>query len=444
MSASGVSSGSTQSSKGAGEPHFYQASEDLYRGEMFDNTMKILDSAAKAVHCDPNILERLKRPQKTVIVSVPVRMDDQSVKVFTGYRVQHSSALGPFKGGIRYHQNVTLSEVAALATLMTFKGSLLSLPLGGGKGGITVDPTKLSRAEKQAMTRRYASELSAHIGPHIDIPAPDMGTDAQAMAWIMDTYSQEVGYAQPGVVTGKPIEVGGSLGRSGATGLGVVFIAEKALEKIGRKLSGATFAIQGFGNVGRSAVISAHERGAKVIAISDVSGGIHNEKGIDIPDLLKYVSENKFVKGYPKAEVISNEALLELPCDVLAPCAMENQITEKNAPRVQAKIVCEGANGPTNNEATKILHERDILICPDILANGGGVIVSYFEWVQSLQHLFWTEDEVNNRMKQIITGAFDKVWAMKVEKKLDMRTAALGQAIKRVETAMLLRGLYPR
>lgn len=423
--------------------HSHQG-EDLFRGEMFDNTIKILEDAANVINCDPNVLARVKRPKKTIMVSVPVRMDDYRVRVFTGYRVQHSSTLGPYKGGIRYHQDVTLSEVAALATLMTFKCSLLGLPLGGGKGGIAVDPTKLSRTEKQNLTRRYTSELGTLIGPEVDIPAPDMGTDAQTMAWIMDTYSQEVGYSQPGVVTGKPIEIGGSQGRNGATGLGVVFIAEKGLEKIGMKMAGSTVVIQGFGNVGSHAALYAHQRGAKILAVSDVSGGIHNPNGLDIPALLAWVAENKVVKGFPKADPISNEELLTLKCDVLAPCAMENQIDERNAGKINTKVVSEGANGPTNNAATKILHERDILVCPDILANGGGVIVSYFEWVQGMSNFFWSEEEVNQRMRQIIVGAFDKVWELKTEKKIDMRTAAMAQAVRRLERAMLLRGLYPR
>ncbi|CAN5480523.1 Glu/Leu/Phe/Val dehydrogenase dimerization domain-containing protein [soil metagenome] len=432
----------TETNAGAHSPLLH--GEDLYRGEMFDNTIKLLDEAAKAVNCDPNVLSRIKRPKKAIVVSVPVRMDDYRVKVFTGFRVQHSSTLGPYKGGTRYHQDVSLSEVAALATLMTFKCSLLNLPLGGGKGGIAVDPTKLSRTEKQNLTRRYTSELGTLIGPQVDIPAPDMGTDAQTMAWMMDTYSQEVGQSTPGVVTGKPIEIGGSLGRNGATGLGVVFIAEKALEKLGMNMANITMVVQGFGNVGSHAALYGHQRGAKIIAVSDVSGGLYNSNGLDIPELLKWVSENKVIKGFPNAESISNEALLELKCDVLAPCAMENQITAENAPRIKAKIVVEGANGPTNNEATRILHERDILICPDILANGGGVIVSYFEWVQGMASFFWTEEDVNSRLKRIINGAFDKVWEIKEETKLDMRTAAMGSAIRRLERAMLLRGLYPR
>jgi glutamate dehydrogenase (NAD(P)+) len=264
------------------------------------------------------------------------------------------------------------------------------------------------------------------------------------MAWIMDTYSQEVGFSQPGVVTGKPVEIGGSLGRAGATGLGVVFSTEKVLETRKQKIEGTTIVIQGFGNVGQHAALYAHQRGAKVLAVSDVSGGIHDPKGLNIPEVIKYVNEHKVLKGFPKAEPISNEDLLTLKCEVLAPCAMENVITHENAQKIQAKFVIEGANGPCTNEASKILHERDIIAVPDILANGGGVIVSYFEWVQGLQHYFWTEEEVNAKMKQIITGAFDKVWELKTEKKVDMRTAAMGQAVRRLERAMLLRGLYPR
>ncbi|MEK7358534.1 MAG: Glu/Leu/Phe/Val dehydrogenase, partial [Bdellovibrionota bacterium] len=307
---------------------------DFSEGHKFQNTIKILEDAASVISCDPNVLERLKRPKRAIIESVPVRMDDYRVKVFTGYRVQHSSTLGPYKGGIRYHQDVTLSEVAALATLMTFKCSLLNLPLGGGKGGVRVDPTQLSRTEKQNLTRRYTSELGHAIGPSVDIPAPDMGTDPQTMAWIMDTYSQEVGYAQPGVVTGKPVEIGGSLGRAGATGLGVVFIAEKALEKMKMRTEGSTFVIQGFGNVGQHAALYAHQRGAKVLAVSDVSGGIYNAQGLDINDVIRYVSEHKVVKGYPKAEPVSNDQLLTIKCDVLAPCALESVIHEGNADKV--------------------------------------------------------------------------------------------------------------
>lgn len=417
---------------------------DYTDGELFKTTINILENAAAVINCDTNVLERLKRPKRAIVVSIPVRMDDYRVKVFTGYRVQHSSTLGPFKGGIRYHQDVTLSEVAALATLMTFKCSLLNLPLGGGKGGVCVDPTQLSRTEKQNLTRRYTSELGQSIGPSVDIPAPDMGTDPQTMAWIMDTYSQEAGFAQPSVVTGKPVEIGGSLGRAGATGLGVIFTTEKALATQKLKIDGTSIVVHGFGNVGQHAAICGHQRGAKILAVSDVSGGIYNAQGLDIPDLVNYVNEHKVIKGYSKGEPISNEQLLTLKCDVLAPCAMENVITGDNAPKVQAKFIIEGANGPCTTEASEILHKRGILTVPDILANGGGVIVSYFEWVQGLQHYFWTEDEVNAKMKLIITGAFDKVFELQTEKKIDMRTAAMAQAVRRLERAMLLRGLYPR
>lgn len=412
--------------------------------ELFRNTVKSLEDAANVVNCDPNVLERLKRPRKALLVSVPVRMDDYRVKVFTGYRVQHSNTLGPYKGGIRYHENVDLGEVAALAALMSFKCSLLNLPLGGGKGGVKVDPTQLSRTEKQNLTRRFTSEIGSIIGPDVDIPAPDMGTDPQTMAWMMDTYSQERGHAIPGVVTGKPLEIGGSFGRMGATGLGVVFSAEKACEKLKMSMSGATMVVQGFGNVGMHAALYAHQRGTKILAVSDVSGGIYDRNGLDIPAVIQYVNEHKVLKGYPKAEPVSNNDLLTIKCDILAPCALDGVITTDNVEKIQAKIVVEGANGPCTMEAAARLTERDILNVPDILANGGGVIVSYFEWVQSLAYYFWDEEQVNAKMKLIITHAFDKVWDLKVEKKVDMRTAALGTAVRRLERAMLLRGLYPR
>ena len=416
----------------------------LVDGPFYRDTIKMLEDAAALASIDKNVLERLKRPRRALIVSVPVRMDDYTVKVFTGYRVQHSNTLGPYKGGIRYHQDVTMGEVAALAALMSFKCSLLSLPLGGAKGGVTVDPTKLSRTEKQNLTRRYTSEIGPFIGPNADIPAPDMGTDAQTMAWLMDTYSQEQGYAVPGVVTGKPIEIGGSYGRAGATGLGVVFIAERSAATKGKKLSDLTMAVQGFGNVGIHAAQFAHERGAKIVAVSDVHGGIYRASGLPIPEVMAYYKENKNLKDFPQTEPISNEKLLELKVDILAPCALDGVITEKNAKNIQAPIIVEGANGPINFEAHKILTEKGTMVAPDILANGGGVIVSYFEWVQSLASYFWDEDEVNSKMKIIITKAFDQVWKFAQEKKVDMRAAAMAVAAKRLETAMLLRGLYPR
>lgn len=411
---------------------------------LFLNAIKSVEQAAHLVKCDPNVLARLKMPKRCIAVSVPVRMDDTSVKVFTGYRVQYNSTLGPYKGGVRYHHGVNLGEVVGLAALMTFKNSLMGLPYGGGKGGICVDPTKLSRTEKQNLTRRYTSEIGPFIGPTKDIPAPDVGTDSQTMAWMMDTYSQEQGYAQPGVVTGKPVEIGGSLGRVGATGLGAVYVAERAFERKGLNLKGARVAIQGFGNVGSHAALYAHERGAKIIAVSDVKGGIFNGDGLNITELMEYVNATKFVEGFPGSKRISNEELLELECDALFPCALENVIDSKNADRIKAKVIIEGANGPVTNNATTILHNKGVYVVPDVIANGGGVVVSYFEWVQDIMSFFWDEDEINGRLKKIIIKAFDSAFAMSQEKNVDMRLAAMAVAVQRLEKAMLLRGLYPR
>lgn len=411
---------------------------------LFRNAVSSIEEAAKIINCDPNVLERLKKPKRCIAVSVPVRMDDQKVKVFTGYRVQYNSTLGPYKGGIRYHQNVDMGEVVGLACLMMLKNSVLGLPYGGGKGGVCVDPTKLSRNERQSLTRRFTSEIGPFIGPTKDIPAPDVGTDPQTMAWMMDTYSQEYGYAQPGVVTGKPVEIGGSLGRAGATGLGVIYIAEKAFEKIGQTLRGSTLVIQGFGNVGSHAAQYGFERGAKILAVSDVSGGIFNGDGLNIPDVMDYVKTNKVLKGYPKAESISNEDLINLPCDALMPCALEGVIDSKNAELVKAKMIVEGANGPVTKNATEILHKKGVFIVPDVIANGGGVIVSYFEWVQDIMSFFWDEDEINRRLHSIIVKAFETGYKMSKEKDIDMRSAAMAVSIQRLEKAMLLRGLYPR
>lgn len=414
-------------------------------GPLFHNAIQSLEEAAKLINCDPNVLERLKRPRRCLTVSIPVRMDDYSVKVFTGFRVQYNATLGPYKGGIRYHQNVDLAEVVGLSALMTFKNSVLGLPLGGAKGGISVDPTKLSRTEKQNLTRRYTSEIAPFIGPTKDIPAPDVGTDPQTMAWLMDTYSQEHGgFAQPGVVTGKPVEIGGSLGRNGATGLGVVFVAEKAFEKLGKTMRDSTIAIQGFGNVGSHAALYSFERGAKVVAVSDVSGAIFNGDGLNIPDLIEYVKSQKTVKGFAGSQNLSNEEMVELKVDGLFPCALEGVIGMHNAEKIQAKIIVEGANGPTSIDATKVLHQRGIFIAPDVIANGGGVIVSYFEWVQDIMSFFWDEDEINRRLNSIITKAFEIGYKFHQEKKVDMRSAAMAVAIQRLEKAMLLRGLYPR
>lgn len=419
--------------------------ESHLQGPLFQNALNTIREAAKLVNCDPNILERLQQPRRCVTVSIPTRMDDGSVKCFTGYRVQYNSTLGPYKGGIRYHQNVDLAEVVGLAALMTFKNSVLGLPLGGAKGGICVDPTKLSRTEKQNLTRRYTSEIAPFVGPTKDIPAPDVGTDPQTMAWFMDTYSQEQGgYAQPGVVTGKPVEIGGSLGRNHATGLGVIYVCERAMEMKGKSMSGARIVIQGFGNVGSFAAKFAHERGSRIIAVSDVSGGYFNGDGLNIHDMIDYVKENKSLKGYTKAQLISNSDLLELECDALLPCALEGQIDVHNAEKIKASFIIEGANGPVTSAATKILDQRGIYLVPDVIANGGGVIVSYFEWVQDIMSFFWDEHDVDAKLKGIILKAFDNVSKFKDEKKVDMRSAALAVSIQRLEKAMLLRGLYPR
>lgn len=418
--------------------------EPLTNGPLFQNVTKSLNSAAKIINCDPNVLVRLQNPKRAMIFSIPVRMDDYKVKVFTGYRVQYNSSLGPFKGGIRYHQDVDLSEVAGLAALMTFKTSLLNLPLGGAKGGVTVDPTLLSRTEKQNLTRRFTTELGPFIGPQSDIPAPDMGTDPQTMAWMMDTYSQQSGFSQPGVVTGKPVDIGGSLGRTTATGYGVIISAEEALKRKGRELKGATIAVQGFGNVGRHACDLASRSGARVVAASDVSGGIYNGDGLDIAAVMEYVNTNKVLKGFPGAKEISNDDLLTLEVDILAPCALDGVINEKNVSDIKAKIIIEGANGPTTMNADKDLYGRDILVVPDILANGGGVVVSYFEWVQDIANYFWDEDQVYSNMKKTLTRAFKSVYDFSISEKVNMRTAAMAVSIRHLEKAMLLRGLYPR
>jgi glutamate dehydrogenase (NAD(P)+) len=419
--------------------------EGHLNGPLFQNALKNLEEAAALIDCDKNVLERLKKPRKCVTVSVPVRMDDYSVKVFTGYRVQYNATLGPYKGGIRYHQNVDLPEVVGLAALMTFKNSVLGLPLGGAKGGVCVDPNLLSRTEKQNLTRRYTSEIGSFIGPTKDIPAPDVGTDPQTMAWMMDTYSQEYGgFSQAAVVTGKPVEIGGSLGRNHATGLGVVYVTEKAFEHCHIPFEGSKIVVQGFGNVGSFAALFAHQRGAKIIAVSDVNGGIFNGDGFNVHDLIEFMKTHKTVKDFPKSQPISNEALLELECDALLPCALEGQIDLHNAEKIKAKVIVEGANGPISNPATKILHKRGIFIAPDVVANGGGVIVSYFEWVQDIMSFFWDEAEIDSRLKSIITKAFDNIVKFKIEKNCDMRNAAMAVSIKRLEKAMLLRGLYPR
>ncbi len=414
--------------------------EALSSGALYQNTMKIVEEAGALVNLSPNVLERLKLPRRTLIVSVPVRMDDGRVKVFAGYRVQHNQTLGPFKGGIRYHHHVNLSEVAALASLMTFKNSLLNLPLGGAKGGVQVDPHALSKTELENLTRRFTSEISLFIGPDKDIPAPDVGTDSQTMAWMLDTFSLESGFSQTGVVTGKPVEIGGSLGREAATGLGVVYAMEKAVEKQNKRMSDTTLAIQGFGKVGMYAAIEAYAKGARVVAVSDVSGGIYNERGINVAELSRFVREKRVIKDFPEAQPISNEELVLLDVDVFAPCALEGVLHKGNAGKVKAKIIVEGANGPTTKDADTILDELGVMVVPDILANGGGVIVSYFEWVQDISWLFWSEEQVRNKLREIIYKSFDKVWQFSLDHKANLRTSAMATSLLRLEKAMKLRG----
>lgn len=402
------------------------------------------DRAAEAMQLDPNLRERLKLPQRSLIVSLPVRMDDGRVEVFTGYRVQHDSSRGPCKGGIRYHQDVSLGEVSALAMWMTWKCALAGLPYGGAKGGIQVSPKKLSLAELQRLTRRYAAEIFPLIGPDKDVPAPDVGTDAQVMSWIMDTYSQQVGYAVPGVVTGKPLSLGGSLGREEATGRGVVYVTLEALRHLKLSIENSTVAIQGFGNVGSHTALIMQQEGARVVAISDVTGGIYNAKGLDIPELIRrYRNSGQSLADTKMGEFITNEELLQLDCTVLVPAALSEQITETNAARLRCRILSEGANGPTTLEADRILEEKGIFIIPDILANSGGVIVSYFEWVQDLQRFFWSASDIQQRLHNIITSAFHRTLQFSNERHTSMRMAALMSGIDQVAQAHLQRGLYP-
>jgi glutamate dehydrogenase (NAD(P)+) len=402
------------------------------------------DQAAEAMELDHNLRERLKFPQRSLIVSVPVRMDDGRVEVYTGYRVQHDSSRGPSKGGIRYHPDVNLGEVAALAMWMTWKCALADLPYGGAKGGVAIAPKQLSRPELQRLTRRYAAEIFPLIGPEKDVPAPDVGTDAQVMAWIMDTYSQQVGYSVPGVVTGKPLSIGGSLGRDEATGRGVVCVTMEALRHLKLDIRNTTVAIQGFGNVGAHTARIMQESGARVIAVSDVNGGIHNSSGLDIPELLaRYKVKGQSLRDTKLGDWLSNDELLQLNCTVLVPAALSEQITERNAAKLRCRILAEGANGPTTLEADRILQNQGIFIIPDILANSGGVIVSYFEWVQDVQRFFWKATDIQERLQDILTSAFKRTLEFSVTKKTSMRMAALMSGIDKVAQAHLHRGLYP-
>lgn len=400
--------------------------------------------AAQIVNLDENLRERLLFPQRTLVVTLPFRKDNYThVETVFGYRVQHLLTMGPTKGGIRYHEDVGLGEVSALAMWMTWKCALMRLPFGGAKGGVRIDPTDLTSHELQRLTRRYTMEVIEMIGPDKDIPAPDMGTNEQVMAWLMDTYSQQMGYAVPTIVTGKPVALGGSLGRREATGRGLVYVIEEAAKIRGIDMSNATAVVQGFGNVGNNTARFLEELGTKVIGVSDVSCGLYNPEGLSIADLLKYVESNRVLKGYPNAEEVTNHELLELKCDILAPCALQNQITEHNAENLKCKMVAEGANGPTSLEADEILKERGIFVVPDILGNAGGVTVSYFEWVQGTQNYMWTLDEINSRLKKILVDAFQRTYDRSKQHDFDFRTAALIEGIERVADAKLKRGLFP-
>ena len=402
-----------------------------------------LRRVADLVELGENMLTVLLDCKKAVEVSIPVRMDDGSVNVFTGYRVTHNVARGPSKGGIRYHPAVTLEETKALAMWMTWKCALMGLPFGGAKGGVVCDPKALSSSELERLTRRYTTEIINQIGPEVDIPAPDVGTSPRVMAWIFDTYSMNKGYSVLGVVTGKPLEVGGSLGREAATGRGAAYCTREGLRKGGHRVEGARVAVQGFGNVGANLASILEEQGATVVALSDSTSGIYNADGIDVRAASDFKRENGVLEGFPGTDTLTNEELLVVDCDVLAPCALEQVITAENADAIRAALVCEGANGPVTPAADQILDERGIRVLPDILANAGGVVVSYFEWVQGLQEYFWKEAEVNAKLNDIVTRAFRDTWRVHEEQGLPLRQAAYAIAVGRVAEATLTRGLYP-
>jgi glutamate dehydrogenase (NAD(P)+) len=414
------------------------------KGEEFqDAAMRLFHIAADHLNLDPGIREKLKWPKRELTVHFPVKMDDGTIKVFVGHRVQHNLTRGPAKGGIRYHPDVTLEEVRALAALMTWKCAVVNVPFGGAKGGVKCDPKKMSLRELEGLTRRYTTEISLLLGPESDIPAPDVYTNAQTMAWIMDTYSMHKGYSVPGVVTGKPISIGGSLGRNEATARGCVFTVQEAAQHLGMDLGKATAAVQGYGNAGSIAAMLLSQLGVRIIAVSDSRGGAFNPRGIDPVKALEHKGKTGSVATFPEADRISNEDLLELPCDILVPAALEGVITRGNAPRIKARIMAEAANGPTTPEADPILFANNVFVIPDILANAGGVTVSYFEWVQNLEMLHWSEDDVNHRLKEIMVRSFHEVRDIAARERVDMRSAAYILAVGRVAEATLVRGVYP-
>jgi glutamate dehydrogenase (NAD(P)+) len=417
---------------------------DIYRHPTFDMACAQFDRVANLLEIDPNDRDRLKYPKRALTVAVPVRLDDGRVEVFSGFRVQHHLSLGPTKGGMRYHPDVTLGEVAALAMWMSWKCALTGLPYGGAKGGVACNPAKLSQHELERLTRRFTQEIIPFIGPQVDIPAPDVGTNEQTMAWMMDTYSIHAGHTVPAVVTGKPVNLGGSLGRREATGRGVAFLVGRAMDALKLKPEGTTAVIQGFGNVGSVAAGTMARSGTSIIAVSDVSGGIYNQNGLDLNAIDDHLAKHRTLAGFPGGAAISQEDLLVLPCDILVPAALERQITEKNAGQLKCRILAEGANGPVTPEADAILEQRpDIFLIPDILCNAGGVVVSYFEWVQDLQSFFWDEAEIMGKLYRILETAFRQTVNTARNRNVSMRTAALSLGIQRVYEARKKRGLYP-
>jgi glutamate dehydrogenase (NAD(P)+) len=411
-------------------------------GPVFAAMLREFDGAARILNLEPGIWKILTHPKRQIVVSCPVQMDNGEIEVFTGYRVQYNITLGPAKGGIRYHQGVSLDEVTALAAWMTWKCAVAHIPFGGGKGGVICDPTKMSRRELEALTRRYVAEIIDAIGPEKDVPAPDVNTNEQVMAWVMDTYSMHVGHTTTSVVTGKPLELGGSLGRHEATGRGVAIVARESAAHLGFDIHGARVAVQGFGNVGSISAQLIAEIGGKIVAVSDWKGGVYNANGLDIAGLLAYAAQTKSVAGFSGGEPITNEELFKLEVEILIPAALENQITMENAPAIRAKVVIEGANGPTTPDAHKHLYERGVFVVPDILANSAGVTTSYFEWVQDRYGYFWTEKQVNERLEAKMCEAFNAVLQTAVKYKVDMRIAAYMVAIGRVAAVTRLRGMY--
>ncbi|HZQ46825.1 MAG TPA: Glu/Leu/Phe/Val dehydrogenase [Verrucomicrobiae bacterium] len=416
----------------------------IYEHPTFRMACQQFDSVADRLQIPEDERARLKYPKRSMTVALPIHRDDGSTEVFCGYRVQHHLTLGPTKGGLRFHPDVTLGEVAALAMWMSWKCALTGLPYGGAKGGITCDPRKLSHAELERITRRYTQEMIPFIGPQVDVMAPDLGTNEQIMAWMMDSYSVHMGYTVPSIVTGKPVLLGGSLGRREATGRGVAYLVNRSADTINLDVNKATAVVQGFGNVGSVAALSLAKYGAKIIAVSDAFGGLYNPRGLDLWKLEQFADKNKTVVGFPGAEPISNEQLLVTPCDILVPAAMERQINGKNAGKIQCRILAEAANGPTTPEADAILEQRpEIFVIPDVLCNAGGVVVSYFEWVQDLQSFFWNETEVTDKLFRILEGAFTQTLTMSRKQKITMRHAALSLGVSRVREAKKVRGLFP-